>query len=475
MGVVLVGLLLGGCSDDDTEVIPSTTSSATAPSDPTSTTALATGVTTQVVSQNLLHGIACAEETDGCRLADRVALFVRQLVDAGCPALVGVQEANQQMVDLLAAEAASVCDGAYELVWDGDPGIDREVVLTTSDVIDSRRLPLPGGFRTAYWVRVVVDGALVDFVSTHLASSSDDRPCDSETCPSPCSTADRLNTCQARVVLDLIEDLADPAALVVLGGDLNAPFDSPTIEAIRSAGFTDSHLDAGGDECNPETGDQCTSGRDDASLDDLTDPASLQTERIDYLMIRPSGCAVVDAGLFNGDPAVDDPAGLSFPSDHTGVFATLSCEPSGPGSSDPSVATLPPTTTTTTPAGAGAADEATVAAVTEAYIALFDGSVTDPEVKLSYLEDGEALRPFFLASFEANQAIAAQVSARIDEVTLTGPGQARVVFALVLDGAVVIGPQEGQAVLVGDRWVVSRRTYCDLSAAGAEEIPEPCR
>ncbi len=473
--VVFVALLLVGCGDDDTDAVQSTTSSVATASDTTTTVGSATGSAVRIVSQNLLHGIACAEETGGCLLADRVALFVRQLADAGCPELVSVQEANQQMVDLLAADVASVCDGGYEVVWDGDPGIDREMVLTTAEVIDSRRLPLPGGFRTAYWVRAVVDGVLVDFVSTHLASSSDDRPCDSETCPPPCSNEDRLNTCQARVMLDLIEDLAEPAALVVLGGDLNAAFDSSTIEAILSAGFTDSHLDAGGQECDGETGEQCTSGRDDASLDDLTDPTSLQTERIDYLMIRRPGCRVTDAGLFNGDPAVGDPAGLAFPADHTGVFAALSCESSGSGSLDPTTATLPPTTTTTAPAGAGPADDATVAAVTEAYTAMFDGSVTDAEVKLSYLENGEALRPFFLASYEANLAIASQVSARVDAVTLTGPGEAAVVFALLLDGAVVVGPQDGQAVLVDGRWLVSTRTYCDLSAAGAETIPDPCR
>ena len=52
----------------------------------------------RVVSQNLLHGIACPADTDGCRLPDRVALFVCQLEQHGCPDVVGVQEANEKLV-----------------------------------------------------------------------------------------------------------------------------------------------------------------------------------------------------------------------------------------------------------------------------------------------------------------------------------------------------------------------------------------
>src|SRR5262245_60574327 len=36
-----------------------------------------------VVSQNLLHGNACAPDSNRCDLPDRVELFVRQLRDAG--------------------------------------------------------------------------------------------------------------------------------------------------------------------------------------------------------------------------------------------------------------------------------------------------------------------------------------------------------------------------------------------------------
>ena len=105
------------------------------------------GTTTEhvrVVSQNLLHGIACPDDSNRCDLPDRVALFADQLGSKGCPELVGIQEANAQTVQRLRAEAKRVCDGRYRVVWDGDAGVDREVVLTTDRVLASRRTHLAG-------------------------------------------------------------------------------------------------------------------------------------------------------------------------------------------------------------------------------------------------------------------------------------------------------------------------------------------
>jgi len=41
-------------------------------------------------------------------------------------------------------------------------------------------------------VRVAADVGVVDFITTHLASSSDDRPCDRSTCPPPCRADEKL-------------------------------------------------------------------------------------------------------------------------------------------------------------------------------------------------------------------------------------------------------------------------------------------
>jgi hypothetical protein len=247
---------------------------------------------------------------------------------------------------------------------------------------------------------------------------------------------------------------------------------------IRAAGYGDTHIMAGNAECDPATGEQCTSGRDDASLTDLTDPASRQTERIDYLLVGGSrGCVpVAPTGLFNGPPVTGDPTGLAHPSDHTGVWATLSCtvdERARAAAQTP--APLPPAPTTTLAPGGGPPDDATAAAITEAYQALFNGDITDLDRKLASLEDADLLRDYFVQQMQAVADLAARTSVRVDDIVLTAPDRATVTFAILLDGTVVVvGPRAGEAVRVGDRWLVTRRTYCDLSTMGAEEIPEPC-
>ena len=100
--------------------------------------------------------------------------------------------------------------------------------------------------------------------------------------------------------------------------------------------------------------------------------------------------------------------------------------------------------------------------------------VTDPEQKLAVLEDAEALREFFLASMEAQKEIAPQIRVRIDDIALVGADRAEVTYTLLLDGAAVLDHLPGEAVKVGDQWLVTRRSFCDVSTQGATEIPPPC-
>ena len=75
-----------------------------------------------------------------------------QLAAAECPELVSIQEVNQRIAGLVEAEAASC---GYGVVWDDDPGLDREIVLTTLEVVGAQRRVLADRFRSAYLVRVV--------------------------------------------------------------------------------------------------------------------------------------------------------------------------------------------------------------------------------------------------------------------------------------------------------------------------------
>ncbi len=423
------------------------------------------------MSINLLHGTACPDDSDRCDLPGRVALFADQLAAADCPEVVSVQEANQRTVDEL-RNALSICE--YEIVWDDDPSLDREAVLSTLPVVGHRRFRLAGPLRSAYWVRVQAEVGLVDYFSTHLASSSDDRPCDATTCPPPCAVADSVNTCQMRQVVAHAEEFADDNAVVVIGGDLNATPTEPTIASLRDAGYVDTHLAAGNAECDPVTGDQCTSGRVDDAMADLIDPTSRQRERIDYLFVSDArGCDVVDAsGLFNGAPS-DGP--LAHPSDHTGVIATLVCSVSAEQRTAASAATMPPLPSTTIAVGGGPPDEPTRQAISDAFNTLFAGSVSDPEVKLTALEDAELLRESFFAMYERTKAIAERIEVRLDAITLTDASHAEVTYTLLLDGAAVLDRLPGKAIQIDGRWLVSRRTYCDVATQGATEIPDACR
>ena len=459
--VLAVLLVVGACSSDDGggDVGPEITQQV------------------RVVSQNLLHGVACPPDSDGCDLPGRVELFVRQLDESGCPDLVGLQETNGRMVELLRDGLDAVCEGAYEVVSDDDPGLDREVVLTTLPVLAQQRTRLAGPLRTALWVRVAADVGVVDFVTTHLASSSDDRPCDERTCPPPCDVSGMVGACQGRQLLDFADEVAAEDSVVVIGGDLNARPGEPAVDVLVDGGYDDTHLLAGNDECAPATGEQCTSGRVDDAMTDLVDPTSLQTERIDYLLLGGSrDCEVADpTGLFNAEPA-DPPGdgGLVFPSDHTAVEAAIDCDTTDAqreGATDATVTTAPPTTTDPQ----AEPDPETVAAITETFTTVFGGEVSEAEAKLALLEDSEILRPYFLESYEAQRSIASRISVRIDEVVLVDPNHADVTYSLLLDEAVVLDHLPGAAVRVGDQWLVTRTTYCDVSTQGQDEIPPPCQ
>ena len=432
-----------------------------------------------VVSQNLLHGLACPPDTERCRLAERVELFGRQLQRARCPEVVGVQEADPQVVDHLRRLARRWCGGRYRLVGAGDPGSDREVVLTRGRVVAHRRFRLAGPLRTALWVRLATGVGLVDLMVTHLASSSDDRPCDPATCPPPCRPADRLNTCQARQVADLLDERRHPRSVGIVAGDLNATPREPTLEVFRALGYLDTHRWAGNPECDPDTGTQCTSGRVDDALGGLTDPAGRQTERIDYVLVAPGRrCEPTrPTGLFAPDPEPAGPGGLAFASDHTGVVATLRCVT---GRADLAAARravagararrVATTTTTRVPDLPGER----AAAVRRAFETVFAASDRSPDERIAALEDPDGLAEVFRARFGAVSDLAARITVRIDRLAAAGPSRTRVIFTLLLDGTPVLDRLPGEAVLVDGTWRVATATFCQVATLGVEEIPAAC-
>jgi hypothetical protein len=202
----------------------------------------------------------------------------------------------------------------------------------------------------------------------------------------------------------------------------------------------------------------------------MRDPASRQTERIDYVFLTTRrDCAVTGAGVFqpDGGPVADD--GLVHPSDHSGVEATVRCRTTP---ADVSAATRVRASSTTTTTGAAVSAQ-TRADVQDAFDVLFSTVEPDPARRLRALEDGEALRESFLE--RVRQLGPLNTEARIDSITADGPDAVNVVFSILLDGNVVLDALPGRAIREDGSWLVAKSTYCQVASLGTDTVPEPCR
>jgi endonuclease/exonuclease/phosphatase family metal-dependent hydrolase len=100
---------------------------------------------------------------------------------------------------------------------------------------------------------------------------------------------------------------------VVLVGDINSPADGTgvTYNALLDAGFSDAFVNGGGD---PAAATCC-------QADDLMNPVSALSSRIDHVLVR-DGLAAEDADIVGEAPADRTPGEL-WPSDHAGIVVTL--------------------------------------------------------------------------------------------------------------------------------------------------------
>jgi hypothetical protein len=116
---------------------------------------------------------------------------------------------------------------------------------------------------------------------------------------------------------------------------------------------------------------------------------------------------------------------------------------------------------------AAAADRA---AVTTAWQAFFTaGGTVDSHIAL--LEDGAKFRAELTAA--AKQPSAANLSAKVTNVVVTGTTAAVTYDLLGAGGAVLLGGSIGEAVKVGGRWLVSKKTYCQLVSLQDTSVAHP--
>jgi endonuclease/exonuclease/phosphatase family metal-dependent hydrolase len=313
--------------------------SVAAPASQPTGTASGGGDDLRIVNLNILHGIFCPPETKGCQARDRVALLAEQLEASDCPEVVGLQEVNLLINKEINRIKKKVCDGEYKVIFAGKQGTDTERVLTTLKVTNKKVIKLKGNFRTASRVVLKSDIGKVVLVVTHMDGTPEElavNTCGS--CKPPCDKNLNIFDCQTDAAIGLADEIGGTSAIRVFMGDFNYTSASPRYQRTIAGGWVDTHLLAGNAECNPSTGAQCTSGRDDKSLEALQDPTTKESERIDIIFVKNSdSCTVavdpvsdadgdgLGTGLFFPEPTVDGPGGMVWVSDHTGVSADLSC------------------------------------------------------------------------------------------------------------------------------------------------------
>jgi hypothetical protein len=295
----------------------------------------------RIVVFNILHGILCSPDTNDCQADDRVALLGRHVQGAECPQVVALEEIGEPMYARISA-APWVQDCGYDVRWAGVPGPDHELVLTTLPVKRDELTILAGNFRGAYRLQLQSKVAPVVLVVSHQQGdpgpTDPPEPCSADVCPPPCTTTDSVPACQTLQAEQLATKGGPKRALRILAGDFNVTATSDRYRKLVANGWIDSHLAAKNAECDAATGANCTSGREDQAMDDLVDPTSKESERIDFILVKgPKGCRVafdrasdrdrdgLGTGLFAHEPVSDGPGGIAFASDHTGTAADISC------------------------------------------------------------------------------------------------------------------------------------------------------
>ncbi len=225
----------------------------------------------------------------------RAPLLVEQLVSLD-PDVVGLQEVRRfpDQARRIAREAAGDCRRwtvrrAYKTgpkrMWDG------VAVLSRLPVTGHARLRLRGESRVALRVTVTLpEGQALDVYVTHLADRDEEVRC-----------------AQARRLLEWMDER--PAAPAVVVGDLNSRPGSPPIR-ILSRRLRSAYAEVHRSE-PPRT---------------VPPGGTRRGGVIDYVLVTER-VAVLDAGLAFDRPSPHD-AGL-FPSDHLGVWATVSVLPAG--------------------------------------------------------------------------------------------------------------------------------------------------
>jgi len=348
------------------------------------------------------------QEEQQCRVRDRIALLIQHIIAAGCPDIITLQEnvtnpfvflppdpnhpttvvpigPLTNTVELIKAHLDTLhtaCGFRYKVVFDpegataADPllplgpkprGVDEELILSRYAVAEAQVVPLysplaPSFFRHVLFARIQHPVEPIDVFTTHLAAEADlgdvvcgtipwlSLPIPLLACPADaCEASDTVRECQAKQMVHFISETHDGIpGPGIIAGDFNAPPRSNVYHEFVGRGWIDSHRKAKNAKCTPDTGLNCTAGREDTNLSELESRDLNQNVRIDYIFVIPpqrgaSRCHArfdtstdqdrdgTGTGLFASEPnpfvveCGKAPLPICWPSDHSGNQLDLNC------------------------------------------------------------------------------------------------------------------------------------------------------
>ena len=125
--------------------------------------------------------------------------------------------------------------------------------------------------------------------------------------------------------------------------------------------------------------------------------------------------------------------------------------------------------------GSGGSSESPAQAkakITTAWQNFFDPAIPLAQKK-NIVENYNGLLPILQA--QTNNPQAQSIKAKVDDVTLQGTKQAQVRYDIIStkDGTALLPNASGLAVKVGDNWVVSQQTFCQLIKIGDQNAKCP--
>jgi hypothetical protein len=121
-----------------------------------------------------------------------------------------------------------------------------------------------------------------------------------------------------------------------------------------------------------------------------------------------------------------------------------------------------PNSSRTAPTAQPSTGPAAVAAVKAMWQRFFNGAVPIP-ARLALLQDSKQIAPFVRAQEQtAIMTFVLQATATVSSVKLGPPGQASLIFTVLLGGKPLAKNLHGNAVYAGGRWLVAASSFCTL-------------